>query len=110
MSDMQTITEQAARDARDVFESYGSKAREAIDYMEQLIYAAMRKTEPATDARAEALKEAAAIADDFADKSIVDAAFWRKDGMPKTAVISEQHAKAARLVAVEIRALIGGAE
>ena len=50
MSDIQTITEQAARDARDVFESYGSKAREAIDYMEQLIYAAMRKTEPATDA------------------------------------------------------------
>ena len=48
MSDIQTTTEQAARDARDVFESYGSKAREAIDYMEQLIYAAMRKTEPAS--------------------------------------------------------------
>jgi hypothetical protein len=65
--DMQTITEQAAKDARDVFESYGSKAREAIDYMEQLIYAATRKTERAIpaasseDARAGALKEAAAL-------------------------------------------------
>lgn len=45
--DLQIITEQAAKDARDVFESYGSKAREAIDYMEQLIYAALRKTESA---------------------------------------------------------------
>lgn len=48
--DMQTITEQAAKDARDVFESYGSKAREAIDYMEQLIYATLRKTERALPA------------------------------------------------------------
>ena len=63
--DMQTIAEQAAKDARDVFESYGGKAREAIDYMEQLIYAALRETEralpaaePAEDVRAGALREA----------------------------------------------------
>lgn len=58
------------------------------------------------DARAEALKEAAAVADAFADQSIVDAAIWRREGMPKTAVISEEHAKAARLVAAAILALI----
>ena len=75
--DMQTITEQAAKDARDVFESYGSKAREAIDYMEQLIYAALRKTERALpaasseDVRAEALThamEACRIIDDVVNE------------------------------------------
>ncbi|CAB4157940.1 Restriction alleviation protein, Lar [uncultured Caudovirales phage] len=62
-----------------------------------------RRAIRAADARAEALKEAAAMADAFADQSIVDAALWRKEGMPKTAVISEEHAKAARLVAAAIQ-------
>ena len=45
------VAVRAAKDARNVFESYGSKAREAIDYMEQLIYASLRKSEPAEDVR-----------------------------------------------------------
>ncbi len=34
---------EAAQDAREVFEEYGSKAREAIDYMEQVALAALRQ-------------------------------------------------------------------
>lgn len=39
--DMESMTQQAARDARDVF-SGNKQACEAVDYMEQLIYAALR--------------------------------------------------------------------
>jgi hypothetical protein len=37
------LVKAAAQDAREVFEDYGSKAREAIDYMEQVALAAIRE-------------------------------------------------------------------
>lgn len=45
------VVEKAARDARDVFSDH-KRAKEAVDYMEQLIYAAIRALAPA-DALAE---------------------------------------------------------
>lgn len=39
----EALVEKAAQDAREVFEEYGSKAREAIDYMEQVTLAALRQ-------------------------------------------------------------------
>ena len=45
------VVEKAARDARDVFSDH-KRAKEAVDYMEQLIYAAIR-----AQARADALAE-----------------------------------------------------
>ena len=46
---LQTVVQRAARDARDVFSEHRD-AKDAVDYMEQLIYAAIR-------ARVAALKE-----------------------------------------------------
>ncbi len=38
---VEALVNAAAQDAREVFEGYGSKAREAIDYMEQVALAAI---------------------------------------------------------------------
>lgn len=42
---MESLVADAARAARNVFADYGSKAREAIDYMEQHILAELRRSE-----------------------------------------------------------------
>jgi len=39
---VEALVKAAAQDAREVFEGCGSKAREAIDYMEQVALAAIR--------------------------------------------------------------------
>ncbi len=40
---VEAMVKAAAQDAREVFDGYGSKAREAIDYMEQVALAAIRE-------------------------------------------------------------------
>lgn len=80
------------------FEGPGITKR-ATEYVRADVVAALIR-----EAEARGMERAAGKADSFADTSLVDAAFWRKDGMPKTAVVSEEHAKAARLIATAIRA------